>query len=834
MFRRALHTLLILALSDMVVWGQSVVGSGGDPPSIKFIHEPPPVPKGVIATVGSSRLRVDDACLAIGTSTGSQYILAVGPDWITWFDGKTGDFVKKGMLEFPRKAPSRISLAQFRKEGDRIDIYALGHCFSVNTTTGKIDHLRFFPELALASPVALSPDGDVLVGRLREPPNFASKEMIVVDRNTGKRLFTLPSPMEFPTDLSVSPGGKNIGISLSVENVAYVVDSQTGDRVLEVKGEGTRTRWRTGFSPDGKQYRIHTPGEIQVWDIEKKTKRWSWKPKRFGFYGSPAYSPDGRWLATASTFSGNVYLFDAANGKIHTEVKPDAFVFNIFFAHEGLRVFADGRGEFRELRFGGDQGTGLNTDPPSGAFLRGFAEKDRLLKIGQRENHFYDWKANKLIRTDIPRDIGKPGIVCPLGKRIACVEDGALEVWDLVANRIEWTKPLETAIAYLPKAFSPDGQLLIAGLGGEETFIWNAANGNVVHRLKTGVNKFLATSPDGRWLVTTPNQITFSFWDLRTGKIHDTQTFREFGEAAIYLDFSPDGSKVCVRTSDRRFAFQGIFDVEAKERIAMKDPSNELEGSVMKLSPNGRMLCSDSFDVAENKPREEFLFWECATGEVRRKIYRDIKAFSSIAFSERGDFLAAQTRRHPIYIWDIFGKHQMPETPWMVEEAAVLWENLGNVKAEPAFKAMCHLIQHPQPAVAFLKARMSHPKLPDGETFGKRVADLDAPEFEVRKTAHDELERLAPFLLDKLTRATSVQTTVEMRQRLARIIEIGKRPHPERLRQIRILEILEQLEPTLADPLLRIIAAGPESATWSREARQLLRSHETKAHDGRP
>ena len=92
-------------------------------------------------------------------------------------------------------------------------------------------------------------------------------------------------------------------------------------------------------------------------------------------------------------------------------------------------------------------------------------------------------------------------------------------------------------------AFSPDGRLAVAQMGGNIT-LWDPASGQCLGALvgHSAVVWSLAFSPDGTRLVSGSRDLTVKLWDTASGQ--EVLTLRGFASEVSGVAFSPDGSRL--------------------------------------------------------------------------------------------------------------------------------------------------------------------------------------------------------------------------------------------------------------------------------------------------
>jgi WD40 repeat protein len=189
------------------------------------------------------------------------------------------------------------------------------------------------PHAALA--LKVSPDGTILL----------SQDLVATDEGIGyKRVLT---QWDFRTGKHhhlldggwipvFAPNGKTFVLSRSdtVDGGKVVLWDVTSEKERLVFAETRKGRSRgMAFSRDGRylagiQDDVRTtehPPEVKLWDVDSGKEVGSFaapmgttlfkRPSLKGTFGSPAFSPDGRWLA-AFLLTGRVYLYDVAGRKL--------------------------------------------------------------------------------------------------------------------------------------------------------------------------------------------------------------------------------------------------------------------------------------------------------------------------------------------------------------------------------------------------------------------------------------------------------------------------------------------------------------------------------------
>jgi len=358
------------------------------------------------------------------------------------------------------------------------------------------------------------------VGPRIEPP---------VEPNGHEVAKPLPPPFVRP--------GFNPQFKLPVQPAPVAIGPDPNGRII-LQGDLIRVLAMT-YTPDGQGLVVATwSGKIQHWSLAPpKLKKIVTLAAGPDLQGSFAFSPDCKWFAytcfakfTGTVVSpGSLSIFDTATGQLLSE----------------LRNPEDD---------GGRAAGSIPVAPPFGDSPRPAFSPDgeRLIAI-QRHVSVWDWRAKKMLWTQLPPGVGVPKSVAfsPDGKTAAAgYSNGAIRVWDVVSG---------TELAVLT---------CVPIIGG-----WN------------GVNT-LTFQKDGKGLVAGTNDGAFRFWDVaarREAPVIKLNRFGVFGvqEAAL----SRRRSLLAVGISD------GIhfLDIEKRVEVGML-PETWSQGDKMAVSHHGDSL----------------------------------------------------------------------------------------------------------------------------------------------------------------------------------------------------------------------------------------------------
>ena len=147
---------------------------------------------------------------------------------------------------------------------------------------------------------------------------------------------------------------------------------------------------------------------------------------------------------------------------------------------------------------------------------------------------------------------------------------------------------------------------------------------------------------------------------------------------------------------------------------------------------------------------------------------------------------------------------------------------------------MLELVGAPQSTLPFLQRQLQPvpPQSIKPSMIQQWIAELDHDNFWKREEASQELEQAGKAARPALSKAREHPPSLEVRRRVEQILEkIDRRPVPDMVRPLRVLEVIERIGTYEARQILAALAGGKPDAELTLEARAALDRLEKKSGD---
>jgi WD40 repeat protein len=582
------------------------------------------------------------------------------------------------------------------------------------------------------------------------------------------------------------------------------------------------------FSPDGKLL-ASGDGALRLWDTAEGKE-----VRRIDGAGIVAFSPDGKRLASGVLGGTALYLWDTATGKELRRVEGrQGNLSSLAFSPDGKLLALGGYTKAIRLL---EIATGKDALPSRGKRLVvhcvAYSPDGRTLATGGADPAVCLWDAatGKQVRTlgrsdaDSGSDLVFGIAFSPDGKTLAAGGlDRTIRLWETATG-----KELEPWMGHhsvvRAVGFSSDGKRLVSA-GTDAVCLWEVATGKEIRQLQ-GLAECVAISPNGRLVASADQGKAFvRLWTAATGE----ELWRLSTRSTISgLVFSPDGKTLFTGGHD---GIQLWEVASGKERDLRKAFVVSRTGCPsLALSPDGQMLAWASFDRMVS-------IAEASTGRLLGRLEGHHAAVFAVAFAPDCRTLASGSDDATALVWDISGlvRRDRPRPAVLTAKALDgMWADLGDEDAAKAYQAIRTLASDPDQAVPFLRKRLKPAAI--DPRIEPLIAELDSDQFKVREKAEQELDMLADRAEPALRKALkNPATTLEARRRLERIVDRLEKnsPHPEFLRLLRVVEVLEGVGTAAAREVLANLAKGVPQARLTQEAKAALQRIARRPATGR-
>jgi eukaryotic-like serine/threonine-protein kinase len=435
-----------------------------------------------------------------------------------------------------------------------------------------------------------------------------------------------------------------------------------------------------------------------------------------GGYCAIAYSPDGKYLATAGQGTDLLLLDAAGGGVVRTFRGHGHSVVAVAFSPDGRRLASgsleddEGKGELKvwDVADGRDVFTAPGSHggvtalafSPDGARLA--AAEGNPLSDKPAEVRLLDAATGAVVHTLR----GPAGVVTgvafsPDGHTLVAAgaayrAGGGVKAWEADTGK-ELPPFAGHGRGVSGVAFSPDGKRLATASWDQTARVWDVASRRAVltYYGHDGGLCSITFSPDGRHVASAGFDRTVHVWDAATGQ--RARTLLGHAGAVFGLAYAPDGQRLasCAFTRDPQPRGEAkVWDLTDDQAFrARRAHFGFLIG--LALSPDGRRLASAGFDgtihlwnadtlrdlpgprgvpaaantvafspdgtlLAARGPDRALKLWDVATGREVRTLGGPGAVLRAVAFSPDGRRLAADTRDNvfaqgagEIAVWDV-------------------------------------------------------------------------------------------------------------------------------------------------------------------------------------
>jgi WD40 repeat protein len=537
--------------------------------------------------------------------------------------------------------------------------------------------------------VAFSPDGKLLASAGYD------HTVKVWERSAGKERFTLRGHTDFVRGVAFSPDGQHLA-SVSEDQSVLIWNVQTGKQVAALRGhsallalaytrdgrflasggdDGTVKVWDAAsippsvpltmaqsmpYSRDGR-YLAGVVGEdgktVRIWETATGKEFLSLNGHLLSVNGM-AFSPDGKYLASAGKDQA-VILWDARTGKkLHARSDHSAEVLCVEFSSDG-KLLASGGWDEKVNVYLVETGKLLASIAENGGPVTSVAfhpdGKRLMAAIDTNEGTLlkeWDWQ-NKQNLSPIWYGHSKPVrrmVFRSDGQRLATAsEDKTISIWDMSAgkDRKELVKLKGHTAPVWTVAFQPDdtphGTRLASaswdpGKLRGEVKLWQPETGQEILSLgRPGCS--VAFSPDGkrlRGVVTDGVWHLLMDWDGR--ELPELLTLRNAGDTAVY---SSDGKWIASTGPDEPVR---LWDGASGKEL-LQIPTHQDRIFRIAFSPDNKRLATASADASVK-------VWEVPSGKELLTFRKHTDLLTAVAFHPDGKWIASAGYDNLVKVWD--------------------------------------------------------------------------------------------------------------------------------------------------------------------------------------
>ncbi len=645
-----------------------------------------PLPKGAVARLGSIRFRHEGAVNDVAFAPDGKSIFSGSADrTIRQWDLKTGKAIRQfrpTLKHNPSDGVRKIAISPDGKTLYAATGIITGKDRSLwawDLKTGKLLYAKANGHRASGLLVA-HPDGKRLI-------SCGSGDVCSWDAATGK-LLPLSWKCSSRHAFALSKDGKRIAHQSRTYSL-HISDASTG-KVLKEFGQVRSEVRGMSFSPDGKLL-AEARGTLRVWDATKGEQL-----KHFDGISihACAFSPDGKWLAGASSPSNKIYLWRVSNWKKLRVWRVASGPVNSIAFSPGSKLLAAGTGSWGVHLFDVTTGKALHTKfghtgsvhaldvSPDGKTII-TASDDQTVRL---------WKlatGKQLRQTKVQHRIPALSFLQDGKRFVAGHYRRPFSIWDVArfreAQDLKIPSPIRKRLGRSSSGWrtgacidvSPDGNTIVVGTAVGEIFHWNLVTGEIKRsvlgrRKKVALPPFFSYgqiecikfSPDGKRCVTggqdqparlivmnsqPPWVYRLTVWEsATTRKVYEKKSsglshrIRIRGDWRRYcLAYSPDGKTMAY--GDPSGYVRLIEPFTGKTKGSVSAPQDGLVS--VAFSPDGKRLATGS--AKSGKVR----LWDVSTGKIAHELDAGRGPTFPVVFSRDGRFLVSGTGGRSPLVW---------------------------------------------------------------------------------------------------------------------------------------------------------------------------------------
>ena len=593
----------------------------------------------------------DQRVVSVAFSPTGEQILTGGSDAaaVLW-DIATGREVRR--FEIDRNAVWSVA---FAAGGDQV---LVGSWDATLFDVHSGEKIRSFEPDGLASAMAVSPDGTQLL-------ITATNDASLWDLETGKRLQRYVGNRSAIGSVAFSPDGKQVatggGYNPTMETrdikdfTVRLWDAASGEELRQFVGHAGAVS-AVSFSPDGRYLLSASRDEptSRIWDVatgQEVTRIEGSTGERAG----AAFSPDGRHLVTSSW---PITLWDLEGNKVREFEGHESEVAALAFSPDGKQL-ASASWDMTARLWDVETCTQLQLFEGKTYALStvAFSGSGRWIATAGSDNkgHLWDARTGAEVQRFEGHGPGQYGYLDIYAVAISNDEqtvltggyDGTARLWNAHTGEQKQVlsghgKDDNGYYQVQAVAFSADGRQVLTGGADGSARLWDAETGDQLVVFEGhGKSEYgssgvrpVAFLGDGR-VLTGGEDGTARIWDAESG----AELRRFEGWSEDIRAFSPDGLRAMTQ--------EGLWNLEKGAAVWSINDNHPAISAV--FSTDGRRVLTTSGSNVSDKTAR---LWDAATGTELHRFVGHTASLSGGAISADGGLVATVSRDRTTRIWD--------------------------------------------------------------------------------------------------------------------------------------------------------------------------------------
>jgi len=391
--------------------------------------------------------------------------------------------------------------------------------------------------------------------------------------------------------------------------------------------------------------------------------------------------------------------------------------------------------------------------------------------------------------------------------------DFLLHVWDLSTGKVLLRRPLESAGSVTGvRLFSPDLKTYL----GHASRMPNPGPANPLAKLPHGTDvaliKDIAT---GQTLVVLP----------QPDHAWKAGAFSPDGRTLVTSTFRPG----LTNENNDGYALHFRELSSGQERLTLKFPERGDRHAIERI-----VFAPDGLKLVTLRWNGMIQLWSATTGKELLRHDSCQAQPTSTAFAPDGKSLAVGYADSTILVWDLAcdnaaaGSSHDPTT----RDLDAWWADLASTDASKAYSAIWMLVATPHQSVPYLRSHVAPAAALPQEKLRALINDLDHAKFSQRESAARDLADLEERAFPALEEALRANPSPEKRKRIESLLAAQRIVRsPDRLRELRAVEVLEHIGTPEAKAVVETITRGASESRLTQDAKATLERMRRKTLD---